>query len=309
MQRQPLLAVSLLIILVLSCSAATVRGSSLNYLVHDGKVSVDLSLDFFQNATAMPTLETELTGLSAQDLASALEESVKKRIGDASVSSLSAELASEESWINSTIRFEVTGVSSRKGDLLSVNCSWIALDVSRDLRVENLSYNLIGATYVKPAFEKYLDYDKLPLNETIERVTYLSRQDELSPRYGALRAGNATLLDFRNLAQPIQEWERTYDVTEGSTTWAYSPGPAVDLTMTVTPREGTPFTAHAFYNYSAAVSVDGLAQANGNILVTDVSSGFEPLVMLAIIIAAFVIAVLASWSYRVRRRQIPRRRK
>ena len=309
MQGRTFLAISMLTLLVFSWSTASAHGSSVNAAIHGEKVSVDLSLHFFQNATAMPSVKATFTGVQAQDLASALEDGLKERVSNASVSSLSAELASGQGWINSTIRFEVTGASSRKGSLLSVNCSWISFNVSRDLRLEDLSYNLIGTKYIRPEFEKYLDYERPPLNETVEQVTYLSRQDQLSPRFAAWRAGNATLLDFRNLFEPIEMWQRTYDVTKGSTVWVYNPGPAVDLKMTVTPRGGARFAARAFYNYSATVSVDGLAQANGNTIVTEVSTGFEPLIMLAVILVTFVVAVWASWSHRSRRRRALRRRK
>jgi hypothetical protein len=309
MRRRRLLTVSFLTILVFSSFTASVHGASLSYAVHDGKVSVNLSLHFFQNATAMPNASAAFTDLSAQNLTSALEEAVRRRISNIAISSLSGDLVSKEGWINSTIRFEVTGASSRKGSLQILNCSWISFSVSRDLRFENVSYNLIGAAYIGPAFKKYVDYDKRPLNETIERVVYQSRQNELSPLPAAYMAGNVTLLDFRNLALPVGNWRRSYNVTNALTTWIYNPGAAVDLEMTVTPRKGPAFTARAFYNYTATVSIDGLAQAKGDTVMTDVSGGFEPLLMLAVILATFVLAVLASWTYRSRRRQIPRRRK
>jgi len=309
MQRPALVALSLLIILVVSCSVPSVHSSSLNYTVHDEKVSVGLSLQFFQNATAMPNLNGTFTGSTAQDLTSALEETLRQSISSISVSSLSGELTSRNGWINTTIQFEVTGVSTRKGDLVIVNCSWIPFNVSRDLRFGDLSYNLIGAAYVRAPFESYVDYDKPPLNETIASVTYVSGLEEISPRVAVDKAGNATLLDFSNLVQSIEEWKSGYNVTKGSTTWTYDPSPAVDLTMTVVPREGTESVNHALYRYNATISVDRLARAQANALSIDVSSAFEPLLMFAVILATFTVAVAASWSYRSRRKQMIRRRK
>jgi len=309
MHRPALVALSLLMMMVLSCSVSRVHASSLSYTVHDEKVSVGLSLQFFQNATAMPNLNGTFTGSTAQDLTSALEGSLRQTISSISVSSLSGELTSKNGWINTTIQFEVTGASTRKGDLLIVNCSWIPFNVSRDLKFGDLSYNLIGAAYVRAPFESYVDYDKPPLNETIASVTYVSDLEEISPRVAVDKAGNATLLDFSNLAQSIEEWKSEYNVTKGSTTWTYSPSPAVDLTMTVVPREGTLSVNHAFYRYNATISVDGLAQAQANALSIDVSSAFEPFLMFAVILATFAVAVAASWSYRSRRKQMIRRRK
>ena len=309
MQRQAVLALHLLIILAFSWSSASVHASSLNYSIHDEKMTVSLSLNFFQNATTIPSLNGSFTGTSAEDLAFALSEGIGKKVSGATASSVSGALVSDKNWINATIQFEVAGVSHRKGDLLVLNCSWIPFNVSRDLRLENLSYNLIGATYIRPAFEKYLDYERPPLNETIQQVIYLSGQDQVPPGVAANTAGNATLLDFSNLAPPIETWQRASNLTKGSTTWVYDPAPAVDLTMTVTPREGTSFSALAFYRYNATVSIDGPAQAEHNAIVADVSGGFEPLLMLAVILVTFAVAVLASWTYRSRRRQIARRRK
>jgi len=277
--------------------------------VHDEKVSVGLSLQFFQNATTVPSLNGTFTGSAAQDLTSALEGSLRETVSSISVSSLSGELTSKNGWINTTIQFEVTGVSTRKGDLLIVNCSWIPFDVSRDLKYGDLSYNLIGAAYVKAPFESYVDYDRPPLNETIASVTYVSGLEELSPIVAVDKAGNATLLDFSSLSRSIEEWKREYNVTKGSTTWTYNPGPSVDLTMTVVPREGAQSVSHAFYRYNATISVNGLAQAQANALSMEVSGAFQPLLMLAVILAAFAVAVATSWSYRSQRKRMIRRRK
>jgi len=309
MRRRRLLTISILAILVLSWSTARVQGASLTYAVHDGKVSVSMSLHFFQNATAMPVVDAKFAGSPAQDITSALEEAVRRRVSNITISSFSGELVSKDGWINATIQFEATGVSSRKENLLIVNCSWISFSASRDLKLEDLSYNLIGAAYVVPEFKKYVDFEIPPLNETIEKVVYQSKHLELSPRDATYTAGNVTLLDLRNLDMPLQKWRRSYDVANALTTWEYYPGPAVDLSMAVTPREGAPFVAMAFYNYTAMVSVGGLAQANGDAVTIDVSAGFEPLLMFAVILVTFVFAVVASWTYRSRRRQIPGKRR
>lgn len=309
MHRRTALTLSLLAILMSSWSAASVHAASLDYTIRDEKVSVALSLHFYQNATMVPTLNQTFTGLPAQDLTVALQESLRKRVANISLSSLSGELVSAKGWINSTIQFEITGTSARKSSLLIFNCSWIPFNVSRDLRLGDISYNLIGATYIRPAFERYVDYEKPPLNETISTVTYLSGPEELLPRVAVNRAGNATLLDFGNLASRFEEWERKYNVTEGLTKLVFNPHPAVDLAMMVTPRNGTPSASHAFYKYNATLSVSGIARANGDVISTDISSGFEPLLMLAIVLVTFVVAVMASWSYRSRRRQVLRRRR
>jgi hypothetical protein len=309
MQRQTVLAICLLTVLAFSWSAATAHASSVNYTIHDGKVSVELSLQVYENATAIPSVSEEFTGAAAQNLSSAIEKSFKSTADNISISSLSGELRSDGNWINVSILFDVTGVSSQSGNLLNVNCSWVRFKVSDDLRLGNVSYNLIGGTYIKPIFEKYVDFDKAPLNETIQTVSYLTGQVDTEGRLAAENAGNMVLLDFSNILPPIANWKNAYDVTGSSTAWSYDLAPPEDLTMTVVPIEGAQFTAHAFYKYNATLSVPGVAQAQGDTIRIDVSSGLEPLLMFVMVLVTFVIAVGASWAYRSRRKQLPRRRK
>jgi hypothetical protein len=296
-------------VLILSWSAAIAHASSASYTIHDGKVSVDLSLDFYQNATAIPSVNQRFTGAAAQNLTSAIQESLMSGANGTSVNSLSGDLRSSKDWINATIHFDVAGVASQKGSLLDVNCSWIRFKVSNDLRIENVSYNRIGAAYIRPAFERYVNFNEPPLNETIADVAYVSGTTPLPPVEAVERAGNTTLLDFTHLAPHVEDWRMTYNVTQGSTTWAYNPNPAAEMNMTVTPRAGKSFTMDASYAYNATISVEGLAQAHADVVSTEVPGGHEPVLMLAVVVATFIAAVVASWVYRSRRKKLPRRRK
>jgi hypothetical protein len=309
MHRRTAFAICLLAALMFSCSAASVRASSVNYAIRDGKISVELSLNFFQNMTTLPDLNEKFTGAAAQNLTSAIQESLRSEATGVSVTSLSGDLRSSRDWINATIRFDVAGVASQEGSVLNVNCSWIRFKVPNDLRLENVSYNRIGATYIGPAFEKYVDFDKPPLNETIQDVTYQFGMAQASPVEAVQRAENTTLLDFSYLAPHIEDWTMTYNLTRASTTWVYSPGPAAEMNMTVTPREERSFSTDASYTYNATVSVNGLAQAHGDVISTEVSGSYEPVLMLVVVLATFVVAVVASWMYRSRRKQLPRKRK
>jgi hypothetical protein len=309
MHRRTALTICLMAVLTLSWLAAIAHASSATYTIHDGKVSVDLSLHFYQNGTAMPSVNQKFTGAAAQNLTSAIQESLMKEATSTSVNSLSGDLRSSRDWINATIHFDVIGVASQKGSLLNVNCSWIRFKVPSDLRLENVSYNRIGARYIRPAFEKYVNFDKPPLNATIENVAYESGTTQLSPVDAVQRAGNATLLDFTYLAPHVEDWRMTYNLTQASTTWVYSPDPAAEMNMTVKPRGQNPFSMHASYTYNATLSVEGLAQAHADLISTDVSGGYEPALMLVVVIATFVVAVVASWVYRSQRKRLPRRRK
>jgi hypothetical protein len=309
MQRQTVLAICVLLVLVSSWSATTVHASSVDYTIHDEKVSVQLSLQVYENATIIPSLSQEFTGAAGQNLSSAIEKSLKAIAANVSVSSLSGELKSSSDWINASISFDVNGVASRSGNLLDINCSWVRFKVTDDLGLGNVRYNLIGAKYVRPVFEQYVDFQKAPLNETVQSVAYqLGHQDTEGP-IAVQSAGNMTLLDFSKLLPAIENWNNVYNVTKGSTTWSYDLAPAADLTMMVVPIEGTPFTANAFYKYNATLSIDGLAQAKADTIVVDLSGGLEPVLMFVIVIVAFAIAVVTSWSYRSRRKRLPRRRK
>lgn len=309
MQRRTFLAIALLTVLTFSWSATAAHASSVNYAVHDGKVSVELSLQFHQNATAMPKLDEKFTDAAAQDLTSAIDEALKNKGNDISVSSVSGELVSSSDWMNASIRFDVNGATSQSGSVLSLNCSWITFRVPNDLKVGDVSYNTIGSTYIKPAFEKYANFDKSPLNETIQDVAYQFGVEQVSPIEAAHRAGNTTLLDFNYLSSRVESWRMTFNFTQDSTRWIHEQVPVAEMLMVVTPREQKPFVVIASYAYNATLSVDGLAQAHGNIITTEPSSGPEPLLMLIVVIATFIVAVVTSWVYRSRRKQLPRRRK
>ena len=309
MQRQTVLAICVLTVLLSSWSASTAYASTVNYTIHDGKVSVQLSLQVYENATAIPSLSQKFTGAAAQELSTAIEKNLKTVAANASISSLSGELRSSSDWVNASIQFEVNGVTSRSGNLLNINCSWLHFKVPDDLRAGNVSYNRIGATYVKPLFEKYVDFPKPPLNETIQSVAYQLGHQDTEGLIAVQSAGNMTLLDFSKIVPTIENWSSVYNVTKGATTWSYDLAPAADLTMAVVPIGGTPFAAYAFYRYNATFSVDGLAQAHADTISIDVSSGLEPSLMFVIVIIAFVVAVVTSWTYRSRRKQLPRRRK
>ena len=309
MERRTTFTICLLIILAFSWSATCVHASSVNYAIHGGKVTVELSLQFFQNVTAMPSVSQTFSGAASQSLSSAIEGSLRNEARSASVSSLSGDLKSTGNWINTTIRFDISGISTQNGSLLNLNCSWIRFKVANDLKLGDLSYNLIGATYIKPTFEKYADFQIAPLNATVSGVVYRLDTLDVTPEVAAQKAGNATLLDFSYVSPPVEEWKMSFNLTQASTTWTYAPVPAVAMQMAVTPKVGAAFHLDASYAYNATLSVDGFAHVHADTITTDVSSGYEPLLMLAVVIATFAVAVATSWVYRSRRKQLPRRRK
>ncbi len=310
MQRRAIVALCMLSILLLPLTFVDADASSLDYTIQDTKISATLTLHFYQNATSIRSLNATLTGSVAQELTAALDASLATRTTGISVSALTGELTSSDGWINSTIKFEMAGAARRKGDLLVANCSWIPFNVSRDLRIENLSYNLIGATYLRPQFAAYANFTSAPLNETISAVQYLSGGEDVPAWIVLNRIGNATLLDFGRISEPIENWQRRYDLTDDLTTWTYDPGPVLDVGMGVTPLEGKPWNVQASYRYNATVSVRGSAQAKENIISVDLFGGLQPLLMLVVILVTFATAVITGWTYRSRRRrQMLRRRR
>jgi len=309
MQRRAIVALCMLSILLFPLTSLDANASSLDYTIQETMVSATLTLHFYQNATSIPNLNATLTGSVAQELTAALEASLTTRTTGISISALTGELTSSDNWINSTIRFGIEGAARRKGDLLVADCSWMSFNVSRDLKIENLSYNLIGATYLRPQFAAYANFTGAPLNETISAVQYLSGGEDAPAWIVTNRVGNATLLDFGRIGVPIENWRRTYNLTDDLTTWTYDPGPILDVGMGVTPLEGKPWNVQASYGYNASVSVRGSAQAKGNIISVDLFGGLQPLLMLVVVLVTFATAVITSWTYRSRRRQMLRRRR
>jgi hypothetical protein len=200
------------------------------------------------------------------------------------------------------------GVSERHGDVSAVNMSWKAFNVASDLRSGNLSYNGIGKRYFRPVYEFYTNASKYVgrPNATITGVSFFMNETQaISGEEATNRVGNVTLLDFRSLSPALEQWVRTYNLSNDTTTWQYAPAPLLADSIKI--QEGNN-TKQFFsrYGYSAEIVAPGLARASGNTLIVDVGSGLTEWIMAGIVVLAIVSAIAAQILFRRRKKKLAR---
>lgn len=303
-----LISVMFVILIVLTQLSAA-SGSTIELSVEPNVVDVSATLNFYQNMTALPSVEERVEGDALRNVTSSMEKALNSSVPAAKISNLSLRVSSSNSSINVTASFGVLAIATRKGDLLSINCSWKSFAVRDDWRTGNLSYSLAGRTYIRPVVDLYANATRPPLNATVKAVTFFWAKNETVPSYlAANRAGNFSIFDFSNLATPISRWNRNLSVANGTTTWRLDPGPSLELSIRVQELNRT-FVLYSLYHYQATISVKGVAHAEGDVIVIDVGSGTAELAMSLVVLATIVGAAFTSVVYRRRRSAIVRRRR
>jgi hypothetical protein len=202
----------------------------------------------------------------------------------------------------------LSGVSERHGDVSAVNMSWKAFNVSPDLPSGNLSYNVIGKKYFRPVYEFYTNASKYVgrPNATITGVSFFMNETQaISGEEATNRIGNVTLLDFRSLSPELDQWARTYNLSNDTTRWRYSPAPLLADSIKFQEGNNTKQLL-ARYGYSAEIIAPGLARVNGNILLVDVGSGLAEWIMAGIVALAVVSAIAAQILFRRRKKKLAR---
>src|SRR5208283_3216331 len=116
-------------------------------------------------------------------------------------------------------------------------------------------------------------------------------------------AGNLTMIDFSALNATLDQWNRTYTLTNNTTTWRYSPPQLFNFDMRIERKNvTTDYTAN--YGYSAMISVAGLSRAQGHIILVDAGTGEMEWVMAAIVILAVLSAISVQAFYGKRRKRL-----
>ncbi len=279
--------------------------SSITINVATDHINAKFVLSLHQNMTTFPNESTTVSGLQDGGLTSAFSDALAKVEPSAKISNMTLKVFSNNTWLNLTATMTITGVFDKHGDLAEVNSTWKSLNVVGDLRAGNLSYNDVGKTYLRPALEFYVNaskFENLP-NATIKAVTFFVNQTiSVTGEVAANQVGNMTVLDFRPLSVPLEQWNRTYHLLNDTTTWQYIP-PLPSLSASIRANKGNQsLYAFSVYSYDAEVAVPGLARANGNIVMIDVGSGQQEWAMAGIVVVAIIAAIAAQIAYRAKRR-------
>ena len=263
-----------------------------------------MHLAVHQNMTKFGNQSVTFDATQDPTLAAAFTDALKKVDSNAGYSALRITVWSNTTWLNLTVAMSLTGVSDRRGDIAAVNTTFRAFNVSADLRVGNFSYNTVGKEYFRPVSDFYVNASKFENdpNATIRAITFFVNETQSVPGPDAANyVGNFTVLDFRALDVPLDEWQRTFDLGNNTTTWSYTP--PVQLGAEIRASElNQSLTRFATYAYSAAVVVPGLAQAEGNIVRVDVGSGQKEWIMVAVVVVLLALAVVVQFTYRAKKK-------
>jgi hypothetical protein len=199
----------------------------------------------------------------------------------------------------------VSGVSERNGDVLTANMTWKDFDISSNLRAGNLSYNTVGMQYLRPVAAFYSNVSRFVgrPNSTITGVNFFVNGTSISGPVAENYLGNFTVFDFRGLSVPIEDWTRTYTLSNNTTTWRYAPAQLLDILIDVQ-RLNVTTNFFARYGYGAEITVQGIARAHGDALLLDVGTGQKEGVMAGLIVLTIILAIVTQLSFRAKKKRI-----
>jgi hypothetical protein len=220
------------------------------------------------------------------------------------LSQVNVQVRSSDYWLNVTASLDIVNVTTIRGDILNASTTWKAFHVDADLRAGDVSYNTVGRRYLRPVYDYYINASRFVSrpNAVITGVTFLSNQTSIGGNQAANQAGNITLLDLRGLNVPLGQWEYRYNLENDTTTWRYSPPPAVISSIKVSRPTGGTVTLISSFSYDAIIIVTGLARAKGNNVLVDIGSGQREVIMLVVVILSVAVAIWAQILYRRRRK-------
>jgi len=259
--------------------------------IADSEAFVTLNASLDGNATLFQQRRIRLSGEELSSLGRALSSSVKERQPGASLAEISATITENSTRINVTATFTVRGLSAegRQG----FDFSWRSLRSDEPLVAGNVSYNRVGATYLRPLIERIA-------NDT--GVEFLVNRTAVVTGARAMNmAGNFTLLDFMPLSAPLDRWERKFDAGKGVTILRFRSAPTLDITVKAGPKHGS-----AAYRFSAVVAGEviapGLASVGRDTI--SIERGTEPYLALMI---AFIGLPIVGLLYTLLRSRAPGR--
>ncbi len=219
---------------------------------------MDASLD--GNATLFRERRLQLAGADLAALRTVLSTAIAERVPGASVTDLSAIVVENSTRINVTAFFTVGGSARNAGSSQRFDLSWRSLVIDAVLASGNVSYNRVGAAYLRPLFKRVANDTGIQFN--LNRTIIISEAQAMN------MGGNFTLFDFKPLSVPLTQWSRRYDASHGVTVMTFRSQPTLDITVRTGPKEG-----QGVYRFSA--SVNGKIIAPGLVLVEDDSVSLE----------------------------------
>ncbi len=302
--------------LLLPPAFAPVFAQDYSITLDQDRVRVRFSLNFFQNMsryqniTRVPIVDRFATAAETENATRVIQVALSKMAPNVRVDGLTIRVNSTGNWINVTSSFQVLGSTQRFGDVLWLNLTWKSFRISEDLRLGNLTYNLVGRRYLRPTIDFFVNATKVgsSQNATIRAVTFFINGTTVPSNVAADRSGNATIFDFSALGSPVSSWKRVYSVTNNTTTWDMGLNPVFNITVRAQELNRT-FNVRSLFRYATKITTPGISRGEGDVVKVDVSNGFKESTMAAIIIAGLGALVFAQIRYRRATRAQPFRRR
>ena len=273
---------------------------------HDGTIQSRMVLSFHQNMTQLPTRTITIDSDTDSSLMTNFSKSLAQTQPSPKLSHAIIQVVSSADWLNATASISLSGVTTFQGDIMNASTAWRAFHVDADLQADSLSYNTVGRRYIRPVYNYYVNASRFVgrPNSIITGVSFFSNQSSIGGFQAANQAGNLTLFDFRSLNGTLDQWTYRYNIENNTSTWRFSPPPAIIASIRYSIGFNKPSTIFCSYSFDAEVLVTGLARSKGNNVLVDVGSGISELVMTALVIVSIAAAVWVQVLYRRRRKKI-----
>jgi len=300
----------MLAVFLLSSTYVPASASNVSITVEGQQIHATYALSLVQNVTALPNVLTSVDSTSDSNVSAMFAQALRSVNPSATPSNLSIELVATHDDLNLTCTFDVLGVSQRKGDLLNVNMTWLPFIVRSDLRAQNFSFNTIGSRYLRPVVTFYANASRFVgrPNATITGVTFFVNGTSVGPPAAQDYVGNFTTLNFGDVSPTVSQWNRTYTLTNNTTTWRDFPSKLLNFDMRIERRNVT-LDYIATYGYNVTISVQGVGRTLGSVLLVDVGMGHTELMMAVIVILAIVSTVFVQLRYRSKKRLVKSQKK
>lgn len=231
---------------LISLLPSTVHGTATSPVygisVHDGKVSVLISLNFHQNLTglqssfSLPPLRGSLVGLNSTAAQQAVQNATDSKnprarvnglVLTASFSPVSNQTKSQ--WLNLTLGFDIIGIVSN-GPLGAeqIDLSWKSFTVLQDLVVGVTEVNNIGPRYIAASAQQ------IASSQVSSRfITVSLRVDGklVGPTGFSAAAASFRTMNFSRLATSASTWNEAYDSSSNQIIWSYEAGRSLGLSV------------------------------------------------------------------------------
>ncbi|MCW4043681.1 MAG: hypothetical protein NWE90_08165 [Candidatus Bathyarchaeota archaeon] len=292
----------LLVLLVIGNTSNYVSGSSIEVGIDDIEVKVMIESKLYQNMTKFPETDTDISGSELNMAKSAFEDALKIQTEKPlKISSLSIYVKSNDSWLNVSAIFDLDGVSSSENEVISTDLSWIPFKVVSDLKVGNLSYNLVGEEYLRPAI-----YELANQSDLDHEVANQSNVNFFSPFYTPITtsmamniAGNVSTFDLGQVSTNFTSWNKFFDENSFTTSWNLPTRTILDLRAQITSENASDVrTGTAFYGYAdayATVSIPGHGVIVDHSVICEDSSSRYSIIMLTVIIVLIALVIVSRY--------------